>query len=208
MENSSPARPSHTRAHNDRLALELLLARGPLTAPELADGTGLSRPTIADLVGRLQRADLIEVVGEDDRARRGPRARLYGIAGRRAHVVGLDLRADGIRVAVADLSGTVVAERAAPLKAAPQDAIAAALAVIDDAVDQVGADLPHTIAVGAPGHVAPATRRQRPRGGVPVGRLLGVPRAQGVSRRRGRAAASTGRAGGSRRSRRAAPAAS
>ncbi|MCC2315024.1 ROK family transcriptional regulator [Cellulomonas xiejunii] len=164
MESSRPARPSHTRVHNDRLALELLLARGPLTAPELVAGTGLSRPTIADLVGRLQRADLIEVVGEDDRARRGPRARLYGIAGRRAHVVGLDLRADGIHVAVSDLSGTVVAERAAPLEPATLDAITAALAVIDDAVDEVGADMPHTIAVGAPGLVDPATGLLRPRG--------------------------------------------
>lgn len=164
MTATRPAGPSLARVHNDRLALELLLAHGPLTAPELAAGTGLSRPTVADLVARLQRAGLVEVVGQADRARRGPNARLYGIDGRRAHVVGLDLRADGVALAVTDLAGTVVAEHQAPLDATGQAATAAALTAVDDTVRSLGADAPHTIAVGAPGLVDPATGRLRPPG--------------------------------------------
>lgn len=59
-----PASPSTARAINDRLALRLLQQDGPLTATQLKTSTGLSRPTVADLVERLQEAGLIEVVGE------------------------------------------------------------------------------------------------------------------------------------------------
>lgn len=59
-----PASPSTARAINDRLALRLLQQDGPLTATQLKTLTGLSRPTVADLVERLQGAGLIRVVGE------------------------------------------------------------------------------------------------------------------------------------------------
>lgn len=46
------ADPTMARAINDRLALDLLLERGPLTAPQLRTLTGLSRPTVSDLIER------------------------------------------------------------------------------------------------------------------------------------------------------------
>lgn len=49
-----PASPSTARVINDRLALRLLQEDGPLTATQLKTLTGLSRPTVADLVERLQ----------------------------------------------------------------------------------------------------------------------------------------------------------
>ncbi len=73
------ASPSTARAINDRLALGLLQRHGPLTAAQLKTETGLSRPTVADLVERLGAAGLIEVVGESGAVRRGPNAKLYGI---------------------------------------------------------------------------------------------------------------------------------
>lgn len=59
-----PASPSTARAINDRLALRLLQSEGPLTAGQLKELTGLSRPSVADLVERLTAQGLIEVVGE------------------------------------------------------------------------------------------------------------------------------------------------
>lgn len=53
------ATPSTARAINDRLALNLLLEQGPLTATELRELTGLSRPTVSDLLDRLQRGGLV-----------------------------------------------------------------------------------------------------------------------------------------------------
>ncbi|WP_411142813.1 ROK family transcriptional regulator [Streptomyces sp. x-80] len=155
------ASPSTARLINDRIALQLLQSEGPLTAGQLTSLTGLSRPTVADLVDRLQTAGLIAVVGESGAQRRGPNAKLYGIVADRAHLVGLDLRAHSVTVAVADLLGRVRAERAVPI--GPDDppgrAVATALAALDTALDAAGAGRPHAIAVGAPGLVDPATGR-------------------------------------------------
>src|SRR5688572_3305775 len=97
------ASPSTARAINDRLALELLQEEGPLTAGQLKTMTGLSRPTVADLVERLQGSGLIRVVGETGADRRGPNARLYGIVADRAHLAALDVRTESVSVVVADL---------------------------------------------------------------------------------------------------------
>ncbi|MFC9237863.1 ROK family transcriptional regulator [Streptomyces decoyicus] len=155
------ASPATARLINDRLALQLLQSEGPLTAGQLKALTGLSRPTVADLVERLQEAGLIAVVGESGAQRRGPNARLYGIVADRAHLVGLDLRTHSVTVAVADLLGEVRAERAVPIGPddTPETAVAAALAGLDKALAAAGAPHPHTIAVGAPGLVDPATGR-------------------------------------------------
>ncbi|WP_328388680.1 ROK family transcriptional regulator [Streptomyces sp. NBC_00400] len=155
------ASPATARLINDRLALQLLQSEGALTAGQLSALTGLSRPTVADLVERLQAAGLIAVVGESGAQRRGPNARLYGIVADRAHLVGLDLRTHSVTVAVADLLGEVRDERTVPVGAddTPEAAVATALAVVDQALAAAGADHPHTIAVGAPGLVDPATGR-------------------------------------------------
>lgn len=155
------ASPATARLINDRLALQLLQSEGPLTAGQLKKLTGLSRPTVADLVERLQQAGLITVVGESGAQRRGPNARLYGIVADRAHLVGLDLRSHSVTVAVADLLGRVRAEHTVPVDpdGSPGAAVDTALAVVDEALAAAGADRPHTIAVGAPGLVDPASGR-------------------------------------------------
>ncbi|WP_328546321.1 ROK family transcriptional regulator [Streptomyces platensis] len=155
------ASPTTARLINDRLALQLLQSQGSLTAGQLKSLTGLSRPTVADLVERLQEAGLIAVVGESGAQRRGPNARLYGIVADRAHLVGLDLRTHSITVAVADLLGRVRTEHTVAIgpAGAPDTAVATALAAVDKALATAGAPAPHTIAVGAPGLVDPATGR-------------------------------------------------
>ncbi|MFJ9417368.1 ROK family transcriptional regulator [Streptomyces sp. NPDC101227] len=155
------ASPATARRINDRLALQLLQSEGPLTAGQLKSLTGLSRPTVADLVERLQDAGLIAVVGESGAQRRGPNARLYGIVADRAHLVGLDLRTHSATLAVADLLGRVRAERTVPIGPddTPETAVATALAAVDRALGAAGAAHPHTLAVGAPGLVDPATGR-------------------------------------------------
>ncbi|WP_078897318.1 ROK family transcriptional regulator [Streptomyces rimosus] len=164
------ASPSTARAINDRLALQLLLNEGPLTAGELKAGTGLSRPTVADLVERLQAAGLIAVVGESGARRRGPNARLYGIVAGRAHLAAVDLRTDSATVAVADLLGRVQAETAVPVEPGmdPAQAAANGVAALEKLLGAAGAARPHTVAVGAPGLVDPATGRFRGTEWVPA----------------------------------------
>ncbi|QES51126.1 ROK family transcriptional regulator [Streptomyces venezuelae] len=158
----SPASPSTARAINDRLALNLLQEEGPLTASQLKTRTGLSRPSVADLVERLGTAGLIEIVGESGAQRRGPNARLYGIVARRHFLAAVDVRTDSATAVVTDLLGHPLAEAALPV-AAPRDA----LAVLRQTARAAGADALHTVMVGAPGLVAPATGELRDTTGLP-----------------------------------------
>ncbi|MBB4944758.1 putative NBD/HSP70 family sugar kinase [Kitasatospora gansuensis] len=152
------ATPSTARAINDRLALDLLLTRGPLTAPELRTLTGLSRPTVADLLERLQRGGLVAVVGESGEQRRGPNARLYALVADRAHLGGIDVRSTGVSLVIADLTGRTLAT--AEIPAGPEhgdDLAERTVRALLDAAEQVGVKHLHTVAVGAPGVVDPTT---------------------------------------------------
>ncbi|MFF5976051.1 ROK family transcriptional regulator [Streptomyces sp. NPDC012769] len=157
------ASPSTARAINDRLALRLLQAEGPLTATQLKTLTGLSRPTVADLVERLRDSGLVHVVGESGAERRGPNAKLYGIVADRAHLAALDVRTRSVTVVVADLLGTTLAEASLPIDegAAPGPAADRAVALLERTAAEAGAARLHSVAVGAPGLIDPATRELR-----------------------------------------------
>ncbi|AXG76844.1 ROK family transcriptional regulator [Streptomyces paludis] len=164
------ASPSTARVINDRLALGLLQREGPLTAGQLKTLTGLSRPTVADLVERLQDSGLVRVVGETGDRRRGPNARLYGIAADRAHLAGLDVRTHSVAVVVADLLGTPLAEAVAPIGAdtATEAAVDRAVALLDRTAREAGAVPLHSVGIGAPGLVDPGTGELRDTTGLPA----------------------------------------
>ncbi|QKW23501.1 ROK family transcriptional regulator [Kitasatospora sp. NA04385] len=172
MTTARTATPSTARAINDRLALDLLLERGPLTASDLRTLTGLSRPTVADLLDRLQRSGLVAHAGESAALRRGPNARLYGLVADRAHLAGIDIRSTGVSMVVADLTGrtlgTATIAASAPGTGAPDGGTESGAADGDLLVErtvetllataaEAGARELHTVAVGAPGLVDPAT---------------------------------------------------
>ncbi|MEV5388043.1 ROK family protein [Streptomyces sp. NPDC052721] len=165
-----PASPSTARAINDRLALRLLQQEGPLTAGRLKQLTGLSRPTVADLVDRLTASGLITVVGESGEQRRGPNARLYGIVADRAHLAALDVRTEGVFVLVSDLVGRVLAEASVPIgpDAGTGPAVEQAVAAVESAAKEAGADRLHTVGIGAPGLIDPATGDLRDSAGLPA----------------------------------------
>ncbi|UFQ14479.1 MULTISPECIES: ROK family transcriptional regulator [Streptomyces] len=152
-----PASPSTARAINDRLALGLLQSEGPLTANQLKQLTGLSRPSVADLVERLQGSGLVAVVGEAGARRRGPNARLYGIVADRAHLAALDVRTDSVSVVVTDLLGAVLAEASAPIGGDTATAVESALTLVEGTAREGGAQRLHTVGIGAPGLIDPAT---------------------------------------------------
>lgn len=164
------ASPRIARTINDRLALRLLQQEGPLTAGQLKEFTGMSRPSVADLLERLQDAGLIAVVGESGEVRRGPNARVYGIVASRAYVAGLDVRIESVAVEIADLLGRTVARAELPVAA---DADPARL--VEDGVEllrgtarSAGVGALHTVAFGAPGLVDPATGRRGASVGLPA----------------------------------------
>ncbi|MEW2043067.1 ROK family transcriptional regulator, partial [Streptomyces sp. NPDC005534] len=178
-----PASPSTARAINDRLALRLLQQEGPLTASRLKQLTGLSRPTVADLVERLTDSGLITVVGESGEQRRGPNARVYGIVADRAHLAALDIRTEGVSVVVADLVGEVLAEASVPIggDTGTGPAVEQAVALVERAAKEAGAlgaapppglvrgwGRLHTVGIGAPGLIDPATGELRDSSGLPA----------------------------------------
>ncbi|MEU0835721.1 ROK family transcriptional regulator [Streptomyces sp. NPDC005969] len=165
-----PASPSTARAINDRLALRLLQQDGPLTATQLKTLTGLSRPTVADLVERLQGAGLIRVVGESGAARRGPNARLYGIVADRAHLAALDVRTDSVAVVVADLLGVTLAEATLPIGSDTGTDAAAeqAAALLERTAREAGAVPLHSVGIGAPGLIDPVTGELHDTTGLPA----------------------------------------
>ncbi|MFF4348536.1 ROK family transcriptional regulator [Streptomyces sp. NPDC001530] len=164
-----PASPRTARAINDRLALRLLQQEGPLTAGQLKQLTGLSRPTVADLVERLTAAGLISVVGESGEQRRGPNARLYGIVADRAHLAALDVRTEGVSVVVSDLLGAELARASVPIAddTGTGPAVEQAVTLVERAAKEAGAERLHTVGIGAPGLIDPATGELRDSSGLP-----------------------------------------
>lgn len=165
-----PASPSTARAINDRLALRLLQQEGPLTAGQLKQLTGLSRPTVADLVERLTAAGLIAVVGESGEQRRGPNARLYGIVADRAQLAALDVRTESVTVVVCDLLGTELTRASVPIADGTGTGLAVdrAVALVERAAKEAGADRLHTVGIGAPGLIDPSTGRLRDSATLPA----------------------------------------
>ncbi|MFD8469471.1 ROK family transcriptional regulator [Streptomyces cyaneofuscatus] len=165
-----PASPSTARAINDRLALQLLQQDGPLTAAQLKTLTGLSRPTVADLVERLQGAGLIHVVGESGAVRRGPNAKLYGIVADRAHLAALDVRTGSVSVVVADLLGATLAEATLPIAdgTGTGPAVDQAVALLERTAREAGSVPLHSVGIGAPGLIDPATGELRDSSGLPA----------------------------------------
>ncbi|CAM5770986.1 sugar kinase [Labrys miyagiensis] len=87
---------------SQRLVVEALL-RGPLSDEALARETGLPKRVLRTAVGGLETAGLIERSGGQGQV-------LHGLRGGFAYCVGVDLGGTKVTAAVADHSGTVLAE--------------------------------------------------------------------------------------------------
>ena len=99
-----PGTPSLLRELNDRAALELLLAEGPLTRAQLSERTGVSKVTVSQMLARLEDRGLVMIVGEQAGGR-GPNAALYSVVPSSAYVAGLYVESDLVSAAVADVTG-------------------------------------------------------------------------------------------------------
>ncbi|MBT2504199.1 ROK family transcriptional regulator [Curtobacterium sp. ISL-83] len=102
----TPGQPGLLRVLNDRAALELLLDEGPRTRNDIALRTGLSKPTAAEIIRRLESAALIRPAGTDVQAgRRGPSAVVYEAITDRDLAVAVDVQLVDVRSTVVDAAG-------------------------------------------------------------------------------------------------------
>ncbi|TDD40649.1 ROK family transcriptional regulator [Nonomuraea terrae] len=104
-----PGVPRLLREINDRAALELLLATGPMTRGQIGDLTGLSKVTASQTLARLEERGLVEVVGAQAGGR-GPNAALYSVIPSSAYVAGLEVGPDLVSAVVADIHGHTIGE--------------------------------------------------------------------------------------------------
>ncbi|MFJ9697090.1 ROK family transcriptional regulator [Kitasatospora sp. NPDC101183] len=155
--------PSLLRAINDRAALELLLANGPLSRTQIGSLTGLSKPTASQLLARLEAAGLVLPVGTTAGGP-GPNAQLYQVNPAAGYVAGLDVLPGEIRVAVADITGATLAEHTAPTRGVPAaETVATAAAATATAVRAAGLaeGSLRTVAIGIGGAPDPVTGKLR-----------------------------------------------
>ncbi|HEY5985885.1 MAG TPA: ROK family protein [Streptosporangiaceae bacterium] len=104
-----PGTPRLLREINDRAALELLLAEGPMTRAQVGSRTGLSKVTASQMLTRLEERGLISVAGQQAGGR-GPNAALYAVVPSSAYVAGLDVAPEAVTTGVADVTGRVLTE--------------------------------------------------------------------------------------------------
>ncbi len=144
-------------------ALFQLLRDGqPRTRAELATLTGLARSTIALRVDSLMQLGLIRPVGEAISTGGRPSSRFALNPGARV-VLGVDVGASHAKLAIADLAGTILAQRGEPLSVA--DGPEAVLSWVVDAGRDLLAGLGRdtaaliSIGIGLPGPVEFKTGR-------------------------------------------------
>jgi predicted NBD/HSP70 family sugar kinase len=152
-----PGTPRLLRALNDRAALELLLARGPLTRAQLGELTGLSKVTASQLVERLEERGLVRRVGEQAGGR-GPNAQLYAVTPGSAHVIGVDVGPERVVAACADITGAIIGQVEQSTKDT-DDPVGVVHRAVVQAATEAGAEMSSVrrVVLGTPGLVDPKT---------------------------------------------------
>ena len=108
---SLPGTPRLLRAINERILLEHLRNNGPMSRAQLARATRLSKPTVSNALGNLERVGLVRPTGEKSAEHGGRHGILYESDPTAGYVLGIDIGRSWVRVAVADLTGTIVVRR-------------------------------------------------------------------------------------------------
>nr|WP_086010322.1 ROK family transcriptional regulator [Tsukamurella sp. 1534] len=151
-----PGAPSALREQNRRRVIHALEAHGDLTQADLARETGLATATVSNIVRAL--------IGEGTVATDSSRARrtvhLVRAAG---HVVGIDHGHRHVRVAVGDLSHTILAETRAELAigVTAEEGLAVASSLLTDVLQRAGVDRSTVVGagMGLPAPIERATGR-------------------------------------------------
>jgi predicted NBD/HSP70 family sugar kinase len=152
---------------NLRATFDLVASDGAVAATRIAQETGLSKPTVSEVLRQLLELGLIKKVGRTT-GQIGPSAQLYGVDQRAGWVLAVDVGQLWIRAVAADLSGQVIAKadertksQRARLMIGQIDALAAQVAT------EAGSSKPYMAVMGTPGVIRPGE------GHLALARLLG-----------------------------------
>src|SRR3954454_10335103 len=104
----SPGTPALLRTLNQRALLDQLRRETPLSRADLARRSGLSKPTVSQALAALEDVGLVRFAGPAAPSLR-PTAMLSEPDPTAGYVAGIDIGRAWIRVAVADVGGTILA---------------------------------------------------------------------------------------------------
>ncbi len=143
------------RELGEQAVLETIFRQGPITRPEIAAATSLSKPTVSAAVSRLEQEGLVRAAGR----RAGQRGRnpvAYIVSSRAGFVVGGDIGGSNVRVAAADLFGESICDLKRPTAKNGSRAVGAQiLEMVLEVINQASAihGPPLALGISAPGIV-------------------------------------------------------
>src|SRR5437763_9771280 len=149
------SRLSLLRELGEQAVLETIFRRGPITRPEIAAATNLSKPTVSAAVSRLEQGGLVRAAGMRG-GQRGRKPVSYVVSPRAGFVVGADIGGSNVRVAAADLFGEPICDLKRPTaKNGSRAGGAELLGMVGAVIDQPGAVRGRSAALGnsAPGRI-------------------------------------------------------
>jgi predicted NBD/HSP70 family sugar kinase len=147
------------REVNAAAVLSRLRAEPSMSVSALAKAIGLSRQAVTRSLNALTEEGLVEFGSLDrDSSRAGRPAQLVRFRAEAGHVLGVSISPQDLRVAVADLCGTVVAADAVSFGARPSadEVVRTLLSAVERTLEAAGRTALWFASVGTPGIVDPA----------------------------------------------------
>jgi predicted NBD/HSP70 family sugar kinase len=155
------SRLSLLRELGEQAVLETIFRRGPITRPEIATATNLSKPTVSAAVSRLEHGGLVRAAGRRA-GQRGRKPISYVVSSRAGFVVGADIGGSNVRVAAADLFGEPICDLKRPTAKNSARAVGVQiLEMVSEVIDQAGAvhGPPLALGISSPGIVDQSSGR-------------------------------------------------
>lgn len=151
---TGPARPALLKEMNAREVLRILRRNNPCSRADLVRLTGLTAPTISAAVERLIEQGLAESVGFGN-SNGGRRPDMLRFNANYAHVLAVDLGGTILRVALADMDGTILGKWSSSTRtaSAPEQVIASIRTGLEHLAHRAGipAKSIRVVAAGNPG---------------------------------------------------------
>src|SRR5437763_198351 len=160
-EAGTDSRLSLLRELGEQAVLETIFRKGPITRPEIAAATNLSKPTVSAAVSRLEDGGLVRAAGQRA-GQRGRKPLAYVVSSRAGFVVGADIGGSNLRVAAADLFGEPLCDLKHPTAKDSSRAVGVQiLEMVSEVIDQASTvhGRPLALGISAPGIVDQASGR-------------------------------------------------